>query len=351
MSNETDGGGWISLETDDGEPVSQAEPEPAQEPEPAAEPEAQADDDTPETPDAEPETDDDDPADALTSTDGRKYVPLSALKREREAAKALKAQLEQPRGLSPEEQKQIESARYIAQQLQNRPDILDALQSGRTLTREQQRTVERVEAVAQAPIAAPVAEFTPEELRDVAELQGYYTQDGQPDLKQAERYLGILDRRAAKLADQRVQPLIQREQTAASERQIEQIAQSAAEMGVSPDEVRPVLRELAKANPGMMAESAEYGLAGVIFAAGLKALQARQQAPAPVAPAAPPAPRQPKPEPLMVERSVGPARTPGITPAERTRAKQYGVDPKAFERANELLKRADGGTIVFEEDN
>jgi hypothetical protein len=30
--------------------------------------------------------------------------------------------------------------------------------------------------------------------------------------------------------------------------------------------------------------------------------------------------------------------------------KQYGVAPKALERANELLTKSDGGTITFGED-
>lgn len=334
--------GYITLE-DDGPAESAPEPTPA-----APEPDAAVAAAEPETPIAEPE-DATDEADVLSDGTGKRYVPLAHLEREREMRKALKEQLKQPRGLSPEEQQQLDSARYIAEQLQARPDIIDALLSGRRLTSEQQRTVDRVEQVAQAPVAAPVAEFSPEELRDVAEMQGYYDAEGQPDVKQAARYLGILDRRAAKLADARVAPLIARATESASERQIEHIAHMASEMGVSPEDARPVLRELARANPAMMAESAEYGLAGVIFAAGVQALQARQrQRTAP-----PPAPRQPTPEapePLLVERSTGPAKTPTLSTADRERMKQYGVNPTALTRAHDLLKRADGGTITFGED-
>lgn len=342
MSDDTPAG-FISLESDDA-PAPAAAPDPEPAPAPVAEA-VEAEPEPAETPDA-PAAEDDEPPDALTSSDGRKYVPISALHREREQAKALKAQLEQPRPLSPAEQRQLESARYIAEQLQNRPDIVAALQSGQPLTREQQRTVDRVEATAPVVVPPPVAEFTPDELREVAELQGYYTAEGAPDLKAAEKYLGILDRRAAKLADSRVQPLILREQTVASDRQVEHIAQMAADMGVSPEDARPVLRELAKANPQLMAESAEYGLAGVIFAAGIQALQQRtQQRHAP-----PPAAAAQKPEPLLVERSIGPARTPPVSAADRARAKQYGISPKAYEHTAQLLDRAAGATIVFDED-
>jgi hypothetical protein len=345
MSDELPGG-YISLENEDGSAVAR-EPEPEPAAEPAAEPEAAVEPAT--EPEAPTEEDDDaEPADMLTDGTGRRYVPVSALQREREARKELKRQLAQPRGLSAEEQKQLDSARYIAQQLKGRPDIIEALQSGQRLTREQQRTVERVEEKAGAPIAQPVAQFDDAELREVAELQGYYDASGAPDLKAAERYLGILDRRAAKLADARVAPLLQRDTHNASERQIERIAEMAAEMGVSPDEARPVLRELAKANPQMMAESTEYGLAGVIFAAGMKALQRQKAQPEPTPEPKPAA--APKPEPLMVERSIGPAKTPSLSTGDRARMKQYGVDPKALEHANDLLKKADGGTIVFERD-
>lgn len=347
MSDDTQAG-YITLEGDDDAPDAPiAEPpnaEAAPDPEPpAADAEAAA----------APEGDDDDadPTDTVSDATGRTYVPLSHLQREREARKALKEQLRQPRSLSPEEQRQLESARYIADQLRGRPDIIEALQTGQPLTREQQRTVDRAEAaVTQAPIT-PVAEFTPDELREVAELQGYYGPDGAPDLKAAERYLGILDRRAAKLADQRVAPLLQREVNSASERQIEQIAQMAPEMGISAEEARPILRELAKANPAMMAETPEYALAGVIFAAGMKAIQERNQRQV-VPPAAdrrtepPPA----KPEPLLVERSVGPAKTPALSSADRARAQQYGINPKALEHAAALIQQADGGTITFGED-
>jgi hypothetical protein len=343
-------GGWIALEDGDGqsanptpEPEAPAAPEP--EPtEPVAEPE-------PEPPAAE--DDDAEPTDVLSSGDGRKYVPLAALQREREAKKALKEQLAQPRGLTETEQKQLDSARYIATQLQNRPDILEALSTGQPLTREQARTVERVEAAAPEPVETPAADYDDAELREVAELQGYYAADGTPDLKAAQKYLGILDRRAAKLADARVAPLIQREVNTASERQIAQVEQMAVEMGVEPSQVRPILQELAKANPKMMAESPEYGMMGVIVAEGIASMQAkaaRRAAPAPVAPVTPtPAPIT-RAEPLLVERSVGPARQPALSSADRARMKQYGVAPKALERANELLTKSDGGTITFGED-
>jgi hypothetical protein len=340
----SDNTGWIELEPD--EPV--AAPEPPASPTPEPEPQAAAAEPEPIVEDA-PAQDDDEPDDALTSGDGRKYVPLSALQEAREKNKTLKQQLEQPRALSAEEQRQIESARYLASQLQNRPDILHALRTGETLTREQQRTVDRVEATAPQPVQPPTAEFDESELREVAELQGYYDANGQPNLDAAKKYLGILDRRAAKLADARVAPLIQQHALTESEKQIEKIVGMAADMGVSPEEARPILHELAKANPAMMIESPEYGLAGVIFAAGVKSLQ-RGKAPAAPAPqtAAPVAPVA-KPEPLLVERSIGPARTQPVSAAERARAKHYGINPKAYERAEGLIKSSNGGIIQFEE--
>jgi hypothetical protein len=162
MSDELPGG-YISLENEDGSAVAR-EPEPEPAAEPAAEPEAAVEPAT--EPEAPTEEDDDaEPADMLTDGTGRRYVPVSALQREREARKELKRQLAQPRGLSAEEQKQLDSARYIAQQLKGRPDIIEALQSGQRLTREQQRTVERVEEKAGAPIAQPVSASSTAERR------------------------------------------------------------------------------------------------------------------------------------------------------------------------------------------
>jgi len=334
--------GWISLEPGDSDTPDTA-PDAAPEPDAAPVEQAAAPTETVEA----PQVDDDEPDDALTSGDGRKYIPLKALQDEREKVKTLKQQLEQPRQLSPDEQRQIASAQYLAVQLQNRPDILHALQTGQTLTHEQQRTFDRVEATAPHVTAQPVAEFDDAELREVAELQGYYDSNGNPNLDAAKKYLGILDRRAAKLADARVAPLIQRNTQTESERQIEQIAAVAVEMGLTPEEARPVLRELAKANPDMMAQSPEYGLAGVIFAAGMKALQQRQQ-PQPQAYQPPAAPVE-KREPLLVERSTGPAKTAPVSAAERARAKHYGINPKAYERADGLIKQSGGGIIQFEE--
>jgi hypothetical protein len=334
--------GYISLERDDA-------PEPTPAPEPAPEPVAAA----PE-PEPVPATDDEEPepSDVLTDARNRQYVPLSALKEAREKNKTLKEQLAQPRGLSADEQRQLESARYLATQLQNRPDIQEALLSGRELNREQQRTVDRIEATAPAPVPPPVADFDDAELKDVAELQGYYTPDGQPDLKAAQKYLGILDRRAAKLADARVKPLIDKSLQGESERQIQQIVTMAEDMGVSRDESLPVLRELARANPAMMVDSPEYGLTGVLFAAGLKAVQDRRRGPQAVprpAPQAAPAPPPPQ-EPLLVERSTGPTTQIGVTPQERARARSYGTDSKAYERATERIREAEGGVIFFDKD-
>lgn len=338
--------GWIELEPD--EPAApEPAPAPIPEPEPVVEQVA-----APETAE-QPAQDDDEPDDALTSGDGRTYVPLSALREERKKVKELKQQLDQPRALSEEDQRQIESARYLASQLQNRPDIIQALRTGEPLTREQQRTVDRVEATAPQPVA-PVADFDEAELREVAELQGYYDASGNPNLDAAKKYLGILDRRAAKLADARVAPLLQKTVKTESDRQIERLTEAAVEMGVSPEIARPMLQQLAETNPEMMAANPEYGLMAIVAAEGLASLQAKQasrqrgKAPAPPALVHQPDP-EPKKEPLLVERSIGPARTPPVSVAERARAKQYGINPKAFERASELITKSNGGIIQFEE--
>ena len=332
---------YISLERDDA-------PEPTPDPEPAPAPVAAE----PVAPEPEPVADEDepDPSDVLTDARNRQYVPLTALQEARQKLKEAKKQLEQPRALTADEQRLVESGRFLAAQLQNRPDIQEALLSGRPLNREQQRTVERLEAAQPPPVAPPTADYDESELKEVAELQGYYTPDGAPDLKAAQKYLGILDKRAAKLADARVKPIIDRTLQSDSERKVQEIAAMAAEWGASAEDVTPFLRQLAQADPKTMAESPEYGLMGALAAIGLKTVQDRQRTKSVPPPAPPARPVTPPQEPVLVERSTGPAKPIGVTPQERARAKSYGVDPKAYERATEKLREADGGVIFFEKD-
>lgn len=130
-------------------------------------------------PAAAPVVPDPDEAQAI-EVQGGKMVPLAALKAAREEAKAAKADAARVQQLEAE----LAQARPYQQFVQQNPQLLQP----------------RAE-----PQPAPT-QADPELVR-IARLMDYIKQDGSPDLSRAKEYQGLLNEKAAAIAQQMVQPV------------------------------------------------------------------------------------------------------------------------------------------------
>lgn len=148
---------------------------------PAPEPVAEAP-----APVAEAAPDPETPADAV-ELNGEKLVPLSALLAERREAKALAEKAAKVDALEQWQRENEPALRF----LQNNRDLL----------------IQR-----QAPAPAPAAPAVDPDAHEAALLMDFYKPDGTPDIDKGARWLALQDRRSGRLADERVQPLVQRTQ-------------------------------------------------------------------------------------------------------------------------------------------
>lgn len=114
-----------------------------------------------------------------------KHVPLSALKTAREEAKALKEKAAQA----------DQQAAWIAQ---NKPYV-DFIQQNQHLLRQPQQPAP------QQPTGTPTQEDA--ELEELARSLDFYTSDAKPDLRRAKVHQQLIDRQAARIAQQVVAPI------------------------------------------------------------------------------------------------------------------------------------------------
>lgn len=120
--------------------------------------------------------------DAVEIKPGEKYVPVGALKAVRDENKTLKAKAERADALESE----LNAARPFAEFLRNNPHLM--------------------QPIAPAPVAPTSTEPDPE-LVDLAKALDLYDAAGQPDVARAERVARFSDKRAEKIADQRMAPV------------------------------------------------------------------------------------------------------------------------------------------------
>lgn len=132
-------------------------------------------------PSAEPESK---PADVdAVEVGGERYVPLSALLAERNARKEA---AEKAAKVDALEQYQRQAQPYI-DFLKANPHVLQQ----------------------QKPQPEPAKPSADPDALEAAKLMDFYQSDGQPDMARGAKWLELQDRRAARVADQRMQPLAQ----------------------------------------------------------------------------------------------------------------------------------------------
>lgn len=145
-------------------------------------------------------------AKAAVDAKGQKVVPLAALHEERvkrrELAKKV-AELEKQGERTKALEDYVTRAEPVIAKLRERPDLLQALDKGPS------------KPGADQPTDDPEAE-------DFAKEFGFFTEDGSPDAKRAQRLLQRLEKRTEKIADTRVQREIEpvRSQTAADRAEV-----------------------------------------------------------------------------------------------------------------------------------
>lgn len=126
------------------------------------------------------------PAESV-EVNGERLVPLSALLRERNEAKALR-------------EKAAKADQLEQWQRENEP-ALRFLQNNRDLLIQRQQ-----------PAPEPPKPTVDPDAHEAALLMDFYKPDGSPDVEKGARWLALQDRRSGRLADERVQPLVQRTQ-------------------------------------------------------------------------------------------------------------------------------------------
>lgn len=119
---------------------------------------------------------------AIEIRPNEKYVPVGALKAVRDENKTLKAKAERADALESE----LNAARPYAEFLRNNPHLM--------------------QPAAPAPVA-PTTTGPDPELVDLAKALDLYDAAGQPDVSRAERIAKFSDKRAEKIADQRMAPV------------------------------------------------------------------------------------------------------------------------------------------------
>jgi hypothetical protein len=271
MSDEVVGG--VNLE-DDGPPLPVAEPTP----EPVAE--------------APPEPQADAPAEVeAVEVAGQRYVPHAALAAERAKGKALAEKASRVDALEQE----WRNAQPYVEFLRNNPDLLKA------------RQPEPVPA----PVVAPEAD--PDAL-EAARLMDFYRADGSPDLDRGARWLALQEKRAEKIAQARVAPILQQtaqDQAALNFQRAQQIK--------APDGRSPSIESLQAVWQAMPADLvADPRVAGVLAmtAIGMDAMRA-QPRPVVVPPSSPA---------LVSEPSGGNPRTrPALSALEERIAADKGI--------------------------
>lgn len=249
-------------------------------------------------PPAEPPPPPDPPADpdevGAIEVQGGKHVPLEALKAARAEAKAAKEQ---------------------AARLPQLEQALATLQG-------QVSTYQQVQQHLQRPPAPTAQADTDPDLIELARSLDYYQGDGTPDIARAAKHAGIIERRAAKMAQQMMQPLQQQNAQTRSAANYQAARQIQSPQGVKPSEA--TLNWMWQNLPAEYTADPRVAQALPALALGLEALQGNgSRLPPPVAPSAQP--------PLHTEGVAGgPQRRTTITDAEREVISARGMSEEKY---------------------
>ncbi len=295
MSDEIVGG--MNLE-DDGpapEPVAAA-PEPTPEPAPV---------------EAAPPAEDDVPA---VDVGGQRMVPLAEVQRLREERRALREQAAK----AAEYEAKLRELEPYAQFVQNNRDLLIQRQ------------------VAPEPVKPAEPDVDPDAL-EAARLMDFYRADGTPDVERGARWLSLQEKRAERIAQQRLAPVLEQRQQEQAARNIQTVMQIKAPDGLTPSQ------EAAQAifsaiGPELAADPRVAQLMG-LMALGAEAMR-RQPAKPTVAP--------PSTAPVVSETSGGNPRTrPVLSALEERIARERGISASKW--AENVANYQPGRPAVLED--
>lgn len=222
---------------------------------------------------------------------GQRVVPLGVVKDLRDKVRQLTEKAEKADQLEQWQRENEPALRF----LQNNKDLL----------------VQRVQEPAPKAPAEPA--FDPD-AREAALLMDFYKPDGTPDDERGSRYLALQDRRAGRLADDRMRPVLQRTQQEQASANFQMARQFKDVNGESPSDAS--LRAVWSAMPPDLV--ADQQVAGVLtaLALGLDRLNGPKRGPSVAVP--PPA--------LVTEGSGGNPRTrPTLSAFEERIAGERGV--------------------------
>lgn len=221
---------------------------------------------------------------------GQRVVPVNVLRAMREEQKALKAQAAKAADLEAQVRELAPYAEFIKhnQQLLRQP---------------------------QAPPEAPKAPDADPDALEAAALMDFYTPDGSLDAAKGAKWLALQDKRASKLADQRVQPILQRTAQEQAQINFQKAAQIKDANGESPsmESLRAVWDGLSD-QPHLLADPRVAGVMSAL-ALGIDRLQK------------PRAKTVPTPPPAIVSEPSGglPQNRPSLSNFERQVAKERGI--------------------------
>lgn len=222
---------------------------------------------------------------------GQRMVPISALHAEREKRQQLSALAAKAQELE-------------AWRRENEP-ALQFLQNNRDLL---------IQRVQQPEPVAPAAPQVDPDALEAARLMDFYRADGTPDIEKGQRWLALQDKRAGKLAEDRVRPILQQTAQDQANLNFQRALQIQDANGETPS--RESLQAVWAAMPPDLV--ADQRVAGVLAATalGLDRMRTPRKAVTPPPPSAP-----------LVTESVGgvPRLRPTLSPFEETIAKERGI--------------------------
>lgn len=243
---------------------------------------------------------------------GKKYVPVGALIGERKQRQAL-------------EETAKKAEQYEAYLNQNGPYIEFLKQNPDFLKRAAQPEP--------VPTAAPSVD---PEAEEAARLMDFYTPEGKPDVEKGARYLAMQDRRAQRVTQQTMQPLVTQNQQQAMYANYQRVLQLSDPFGNKPSEaaVRAVFQQLAS-DPNGLKSAADPQMAPILglWAMGADRMMSKPQPKAPEKPpleteipggleAGPRAPLSDVEQRILKNRGMTQARwaevTKGFTPGKST---------------------------------
>jgi hypothetical protein len=239
------------------------------------------------------------------------------------AMRGLKADLIRTRREAKTYKGEAEAVKTLKAALSARPDIVEALRTGRPLTAPQQQVVEKAQQQATSQPAARSAEEE-RNLMQFAESLSLFDVNGRPDIEAAARVAGFTraeaQRAAKEAAEAAMRPLKEERVSTQAQQMRREAIEAADKFGLSREFAEPIIDNLVGQNPELASDPNNMSTA-LLVAAGLKYVQEYQARATQPAPAV----QQQVPAPVFRENGGGKPAAQTMSNLERTIASQVGA--------------------------